>query len=255
VRSGVRALAIALFVSLLAGSAAGEDAATGAPDDWPPPMEHPLFQYFLLFDQLEYRLDDGDDLARWEVEGWLGGDYDKVWIKTEGETRTSGPSGGDAEVQLLYGRTFSPFWDFQVGVRQDFVFGAGPDRHRTFAVLGVEGLAPYWFELSPALFVSDDGDVSARLTATYDLLFTQRLVAEPRFELNVAVQDAKKFGVEQGFNDVELGLRLRYELRREFAPYVGVNWLRKLGDTADLARREGEDTSVVGFVAGLRIWF
>ena len=109
--------------------------------------------------------------------------------------------------------------------------------------------------MTPALFVSDDGDVSARLTVTYDVLFTQRLIAQPRFELNVAAQDDPTFGVESGFNDIELGLRIRYELRREFAPYFGVNWVRKLGDTAELARADGEDVDVLGFVVGIRLWF
>ena len=248
-------LRIAIAALLLgAGPAFAENPRTGAPEDWPEPMPE-MIHWYLLADQLEYRLNDGDDLVRWDAEGWLGGDTHRVWLKSEGEVRTTGPSGGDAEIQLLYGYNFAPFWDFQIGARQDFLFGSGPDRERTFAAIGVEGLAPYWFELSPTLFVSDDGDVSARLTGTYDVLLTQRLIAQPRVELNVAAQDAEKFGIERGFNDIELGLRLRYEIRREFAPYVGVNWLRKLGNTADLARREGEDASVVGFVAGLRIWF
>lgn len=132
---------------------------------------------------------------------------------------------------------------------------SGPDRARTFAVIGVQGLAPYWFEVTPALFISDDGDVSARLTASYDLLFTQRFIVQSRIEVNAAAQDARKFGVESGFNDVELGLRFRYEIRREFAPYIGVNWLRKLGDTADLAREEGDDVDALGVVVGFRLWF
>ena len=246
-------LAIAVLV-LGSRPSAGENPRTGAPDDWPETMPE-MIHWFVLADQLEYRVNDGDDQAKWEVEGWLGGDTHRVWLESEGEVNTTGPSGGDAEVQLGYGYNFAPFWDVKVGVREDFLFGPGPDRKRTLASLGVGGLAPGWFEVEPTLFVSDDGDVSARLTANYELLLTQRLVAQPRLELNVAAHDEKKFGIERGFNDIELGLRLRYEIRREFAPYVGVNWLRKLGNTADLARREGEDASVVGFVAGLRIWF
>ena len=245
----------AIAALLVAGVAAAGDNPAGSPDDWPLPLPDSELRYFVLAEQLEFRVNDEDDLARWEIESWLGGDYNKVWLKTEGEWQTSGSSDGDAEVQLLYGRTIAPFWDFQMGVRQDVLFGSGPDRERTFAVIGVEGLAPYWFELTPALFVSDDGDVSFRLEGTYDLLLTQRLVLQPRVEVNAAFQDARKFGVESGFNDLELGLRLRYEIRRELAPYIGVNWLKKLGDTADLARDEGGDTSAVGFVVGLRLWF
>ena len=244
----------ALLGSLLSAPVAAENPRTGSPDDWPEPMPGMLHGFFIA-EQLEYRVNDGDDELRWDGEGWLGGDQHKLWLKTEGEVRTTGPSGGDAELQLLYGYTFSPFWDVQIGARQDFVFGSGPDRERTFAAIGVEGLAPGWFEVSPTLFVSEHGDVSARLTTTVDLLLSQRLVAQPRFELNVAAQDEKRFGIERGFNDIELGLRLRYEIRREFAPYVGVNWLRKLGNTEGLARRRGDEASVVGFVAGIRAWF
>ena len=254
-----RALIFALLLGTCAvpggGSARAEDNPAGAPEEWPEPVPDSRLRFFLLGDQLEFRANDGDELARWEVEGWWGGDINRLWLKTEGDVRTSGPSGGEAELQLLYGRAIPPFWDFQLGVRQDVLFGSGPDRERTFAAVGVEGLAPYWFEVTPTLFVSDEGDVSGRFTGTYDLLLTQRLVLQPRIELNVAVSDARKFGIESGFNDIELGLRLRYEIRREFAPYVGVNWLRKLGNTADLARDEGEDTSVVGLVVGLRVWF
>ncbi len=249
--------AVLIVLSVLSGRGAwaAEDNPAGAPAVWPRPIPDSPLRYFVLGDQLEFRANDGDDLLRWDAEGWVGGDYNRLWLKTEGERRTSGPSGGDAEVQLLYGRAIAPFWDLQIGVRQDVQFGSGPDRERTFAAIGVEGLAPYWFELTPTLFISDAGDVSARLTGTYDLLLTQRLVLQPRLELNAAVQDARRFGVRSGFNDIELGLRLRYEIRREFAPYIGVNWLRKLGNTADLAREEGDDVDALGFVVGLRLWF
>lgn len=249
------AMSLAAFGLSLVPVGAIAETRAGAPDGWPEPVADSSLRYFALADQLEFRRNDGDDLSRWDAEGWVGGDYHKLWLKTEGENRTSGPSGGDAEFQLLYGRTFAAFWDLQLGIREDVLFGSGRNRRRTLAVLGLEGLAPYWFEVTPALFISDDGDVSARLTATYDLLFTQRLIAQPRFEVNLAVQGAPTFGIESGVNDIELGLRLRYEIRREFAPYIGVNWLRKLGDTADLAREEGEDVDALGVVVGIRIWF
>jgi copper resistance protein B len=119
----------------------------------------------------------------------------------------------------------------------------------------LEGLAPYWFEVEATGYVSEDGDVSAGLEAEYDLLLSQRLILQPRFETSVAVQQVKKYGVGQGINDIELGARLRYEFRRELAPYIGVSWHRKLGKTKDLAQEEGEDTDVISFVAGLRVWF
>ncbi len=252
----MRASAAVVFFALLASTGtAAEGSPAGTPEDWNAPIMDSALHFFVIGQQLEYRANDSEDLFRWEIESWLGGDYNKVWLKTEGEVRTSGTSQGDAEVQLLYGRTITSFWDFQIGLRQDVLFGTGPNHERTFAAIGVEGLAPYWFELTPTLFVSDDGDVSARLTGTYELLLTQRWILEPRIELNAAASDARDFGIESGLNDIELGLRLRYEIRREFAPYVGVNWLRKLGNTSNLARDEGEDVSILGFVMGLRVWF
>lgn len=248
-------LAIGVLGLLCAAIAAADPDPSSGDAEWPPPIDPSLRFYWLGIDQLEWRGNDGQDLFRWDLQGWWGSDQNKLWMKSEGERSTEGRSSGDAEIQLLYSRMVAPYWDVQLGVRQDFLFGAGPDRERTFAVLGLQGLAPYWFEVEPALFVSDDGDVSLRLTGTYDLYVTQRLVAQPRFELNAAFQDARKFGVESGVNDVELGLRLRYEIRREFAPYVGINWQRLVGDTEDLARREGEDVDVLGFVAGVRIQF
>lgn len=122
-------------------------------------------------------------------------------------------------------------------------------------MFGLEGLAPYWFELAPALFVSEHGDISARLAATYDVLLTQRLILQPRLDLNAALQDAPKFGVGSGLNNVEAGLRLRYEIRREFAPYVGVTWIRQLGQTADLSRAAGSPVDDLRFVLGLRLWW
>ncbi len=244
------------FLALLAAHPGhAQNNPAGAPDEWAQPGHGAVLASYLVADQLEFRLNDGHDLARWDVEGWVGGDVDRLWLKTEGEVRTSGHREGDAELQLLYGRAFAPFWDLQIGVRQDVLFGPGPDRERSFAALGVEGLAPYWFEVTPTLFLSDDGDVSARFTGTHELHLTQRLIAQSRLELEVAAHDVREFGIARGLNDIELGLRVRYEIRREIAPYIGVSWLRKLGNTADLAREDGESTHVVGLVAGLRVWF
>ena len=170
-------------------------------------------------------------------------------------SRTGGERGGEAEVQALYSRLIAPFWDFQAGLRYDQFSGAGFDRGRTFAVIGLQGLSPYRFELEPALFISQDGDVSARLTATYDLLLTQRLILQPRLDFDAAVPSAEKFGIGEGVNSVGLGLRLRYEFTREFAPYVGVHWLRRFGETADLSRRGGGDVQDIAVVFGVRLWF
>ncbi len=123
------------------------------------------------------------------------------------------------------------------------------------AVVGFEGLAPYWFEMEPAVFVSQDGDISARVTTTYDMFVTQRLIAQPRIEVNAAVQEVPEFGVGSGLNDLDLGFRLRYEIRREYAPYIGVSWQRRFAGTADLARLAGATVSDLAAVGGLRVWF
>lgn len=223
--------------------------------NWPQPVEDCKGFGYLLVDQLEYRLKEGADTMRWDVVGWYGGDYNRLWLKTEGDWRTSGERGGEAEGQALYGRLIAPFWDLQVGLRYDQVSGAGFDRSRGFAVIGLQGLAPYWFELEPGLFISEDGDVSARLTATYDLLLTQRLILQPRLDFDAAVQPVEQFGVGDGINSTGLGLRVRYEVMREFAPYIGVQWLRRFGETADIARREGGRVEDVAGVVGVRFWF
>ena len=184
-----------------------------------------------------------------DAEGWVGGDYHKLWFKSEGDMARGHTE--EAEIQALYARAIAPFWNLQMGVRHDIQ----PSPSRTFAVLGIEGLAPLWFEVDAASFVSTDGDVSFRLEAEYDLLLTQRLILQPRIETNLAIQDAHKWGIGEGMNDIDLGLRLRYEIRREFAPYIGVSWQRKIGETATLARDEGENLDAVSFVTGLRLWF
>lgn len=239
----------------------GADAATQSPPgivgkNWPEPVEDRQRFGYLLVDQLEYRMKDGaDDTVRWDVVGWYGGDYNRFWLKTEGDWRTSGERGGEAEVQALYGRLIAPFWDVQAGVRYDQLSGAGFDRSRGFAVIGLQGLAPYRFEVEPALFISQDGDVSARLTTTYEILLTQRLILQPRLDFDAAVQSVEKFDVGDGINSTGLGLRLRYEIMREFAPYIGVHWLRRFGETADISRRDGGRAEDIAVVFGVRLWF
>ncbi len=171
-------------------------------------------------------------------------------MKTEGEKIFDGDL-EEAELQVLYSRAITAFWDIQAGVRQDFKQGPS----RTSGVIGLQGLSPYWFEVDVAAFISEDGDISARVEGEYEVLLTQRLIAQPRAELNLAAQDVEELGIGSGFTDVELGLRLRYEVRREFAPYVGVSWSRKVGETADFARVTGEEVDAVSFVIGVRMWF
>ncbi len=228
--------------------------AFAAEPGWPEPVEDNLPLGMIIADQFEYRDNNGADTFRWDMQAWYGTDTNKLWVKFEGDDQASTNSGG-LELQTLYSRMVAPFWDFQVGARYDQLYGSGPDQNRSFAVLGFQGLAPYRFEVEPALFISEDGDVSARLVGTYEMLFSQRLILQPRFETNIAASSVPKFGVGSGLNDVQLGLRLRYEFRREFAPYIGMSWKRQYGNTADLTRAEGGDVENLAFVAGLRFWF
>jgi copper resistance protein B len=204
----------------------------------------------LMIDRLEYRALSGGDGYHWEGEGWIGGDVNRMAIKSEGEGETGGRL-ESAELQLLYSRAIDPWWNIVGGVRQDF----RPRPERTYATIGIEGLAPYWFEVEGQLFVSTRGDAHARLEASYDQRITQRLILQPAMEVNVAAQDVPELGIGSGLSDIELGLRLRYEFAREFAPYVGVNWERKLGDTARYAQRVGDDPAATRLVMGLRFWF
>ncbi|MBI1182133.1 MAG: copper resistance protein B [Alphaproteobacteria bacterium] len=202
-------------------------------------------------DRLEYQSNDGSPLLLWDVRGWYGGDRDKLWVRSEGTYLFDGGAVDEAEVQARYSRAVSPYFDLQIGVRQDF----GPGPSRTHGVIGIQGLAPHWFEIDAALFVSDHGDLTARLEAEYDLFLTQRLILQPRLELDVAFQDVAELGIGSGLSSVAAGARLRYEIDRQFAPYVGVSWTRKLGGTADFARASGEAPGGVSFVAGVRWWF
>ena len=204
----------------------------------------------LMADRLEAGFADEADTYLWDVQGWYGGDRDRWWVKSEGEGEL-GHSPEAAELQVLFGRMFAPFWDWQVGVRHDF----RPRPDRTHLVLGVQGVAPYEFEIDTALFLSDQGDLSGRLEAEYEIRITQRLVLQPRFELNAALSDDRETGLADGLNSTELGLRLRYEIERELAPYIGVAWEQQYGGTADLARAQGEPTSLTSVVIGLRAWF
>jgi copper resistance protein B len=212
-------------------------------------MDDEIHSYFLV-DRFEYRVNSGANTLDWDAEGWIGGDYNKLWLKSEGKKVVDGGV-EDAEVQVLYSRLITPFWDFQAGIRYD----PKPDPTRGFAVFGVEGLAPLFYEVEAAAFISHEGDVSARINAEYDLLITQRLILQPRVEMNFAAQEVRKLGIGSGLNDVELGLRLRYEIVRKVAPYVGVSWLRKVGRTADYADRAGDDIDTLSFVTGIRFWF
>ena len=204
----------------------------------------------ILFNLAEYQAQGGRDFYRWSGEGWIGDAIERLAVKSEGEG-SFGQRVENADVQALYSKAVGPYWNLQAGIRQAFL--SGPDR--VYAVIGIEGLAPYWLEVEASLFLSSKGDLLGRAEAYYDQRITQRLVLQPRAELNFAAQDVPENRIGSGLSDAELGLRLRYEIRREFAPYVGFSWERRLGHTARYARRAGESVGGASFVAGLRFWF
>lgn len=201
-----------------------------------------------MIDRLEVQAADGPDPLVLEGQAWIGKDLNKLWLKADvehvdGETE-------EAELQALYSRAVSPYWDFQLGLRSD----VRPKPARDWLTLGFEGLAPYWFEINAALFVGEESRTALRLEAEYEWMLTQRWVLSPELALNAYSKDIPEIGIGSGVSDAEAGLRLRYEIRREFAPYIGINWTGSFGETADLAKEEGEDTSGTVIVVGVRAW-
>jgi copper resistance protein B len=192
------------------------------------------------------RYDAGADPLSWDADIWLGKDLHKFWLKTSGERNDSGTA--TAEVQALYSRAFTPFWDLQLGVRADLQ----PDPQRNWAVIGLQGTAPYYFEIDTALFIGEDGRSALRFEAEYELLFTQKLILSPQLEFNLYGKDDPELGIGSGLAQAEVGLRLRYELRREFAPYVGLHREKVFGQTADFRADESTDTR---WLIGLQAWF
>ncbi len=203
----------------------------------------------IMMDQLEKRGSGVGSEDAWDVEGWIGKDLTKLWIKTNGK-RAFGKT-EDGELQILYSKAVSTFWDFQTGIRHDFE----PSPSRSWWAIGLKGLAPYFFEIDTALFIGESGHTALRAEAEYELLLTQRLVLTPEIEINLFSRDDPATGTGSGLSDIEAGLRLRYEIRREFAPYIGVNWSRLYGKTADFAQAAGESSSDTQFTIGLRAWF
>jgi copper resistance protein B len=204
----------------------------------------------IRLDRLEYQARKGGNGYAWEGEGWFGGDIDALEIKSEGDGGVHGPL-DRAELQGRWRHALDPWFNLGIGVRQDF----RPQPRRTYAVIAIDGLAPYWFDVEGQIFLSDKGDLSARLETSYDLRLTQRWILQPRAELNLTAQAVPALHDGAGLTEAELGLRLRYEIAPEFAPYVGVNWDRKIGDSATFARASGEHASAVSLVTGVRFWF
>lgn len=221
--------------------AASQGLAAGMQDD-------PLLAKVMI-DKLEVREGEDHNPLAWEAQAWLGRDLDKLWLKTEGE-RVDGET-EEANLELLYSRAVAPYWDLQAGWRRDF----RPEPERDWLAVGAKGLAPYYFEVDATAYVGEGGRTAAGLAVEYELMFTQRLVLSPELELSLYGKDDPETGTGAGLAHSSLGLRLRYEFRREFAPYVGVRWWRLHGSTADYADSEGEETGDTQWVAGIRAWF
>lgn len=203
----------------------------------------------LTVDQLEYRDAEGSDPLVLSAQGWVGKDLNKIWLKAEAER--VGNDLEEAELQALYSRAVAPYWDFQLGIRRDFK----PSPSRNWAVLGFQGLAPYFFDINTALFIGEGGSTALRLEAEYELMFTQKLILVPEVEADIYGQNDNELGIGSGLSSIESGLRLRYEVRREFAPYVGINWSKQYGNTADFARAAGDNTEDWQLVFGISAWY
>lgn len=203
----------------------------------------------VMIDQLEKRYTDGKDPLILEADAWIGQDLNKAWFKIDAE-HVDGKL-EELELQALYSRAIDPYWDIQVGWRHN----NKPLPQRDWLAVGVKGLAPYWFEVDAALFVGGNGQVNARLQGEYEWMLTQKWVLSPELEANFFSDDDLAHDIGSGLSNMQAGLRLRYEIKREFAPYVGINWTGKFGDTADLARAAGNKTSDTQFVLGVRSWF
>lgn len=205
----------------------------------------------VVIDRLEAGFGDGPDVYDWDAQGWTGGDIHRFWWKAEGEGDPHGRL-HEAELQALYSRAISPFWNLQAGVRQD-IRPDGPDT--THAVLGFQGLAPYWLEIDAAAFLSTQGDLTASVETEYNQRITQRLILQSRVEAALSARDNPERRIGAGLASIQAGFRLRYEIKREFAPYLGVEWTRAFGSTADMVRAYGGDRDGVQVVVGLKGWF
>jgi copper resistance protein B len=222
------------------------------PNGWPMPVNDGRPHTFALADVLDFSPTGKGDV-RWDFEGWRGGDYNRLWFKSEGDQSFT-QAERNIDAQLLYGHFMKKYYDFQIGGGGETATYQGRNVTRGQMVVGVEGFVPYEFDLETLLFVSYKGDVSGRLTFWREYLLTQKLILQPRVETNLAGQRVEEFTVGGGLNNIELGIRVRYEIRREWGPYVGLSFDRSFFETADLLRADGRDPSQLRFVFGVRAW-
>jgi copper resistance protein B len=239
----------ALLLALLATAAAAPAWAEHESHGMPMPVADNMTFSQVLLNQLEYTHSSRGDGMAWDLQAWVGRDYNRVWVKSEGAQQ--GGHLEDARLELLWSNPVAAFWDVQAGVRHDS--GSGPSRD--WLALGVQGIAPYWFDVEASAYVGNSGRAALRLETNYDVRFTQRTYLTPRLEANLYSRADPERGLGSGLSDASFGLRLRHEFRREFAPYIGVVWNRGFGGTADHARATGAPVSERQWVAGVRVWF
>jgi copper resistance protein B len=232
-------------------------AASPQPNGWPDVVPDDRTYVFTLIEQLEYRFADDDtaDHLGWEAQGWIGGDRNKFWWKQEGEAVFEGHDEGETETDLLYARLISPFWNVQVGAQYANEWNGDGYADRWSGVLALQGLAPYKFEIDSSLYLSEDGDATVEFEAEYDVRITQRLVVQPLLGFGLSLQDVPERELGSGLTDANIDLRLRYEFRRELAPYLGFRYQTAVGETKDLAEGAGRVTAQFFVVGGLRFAF
>ena len=212
-------------------------------------MDDDPFVWMVMFDRLEWQDSSEGHAAAWEAKAWFGHDDNRLWLRSEGRSEHGHVE--HADIEALWGKPITPWWDVVFGVRHDF----DPAPSQTWAALGVQGMAPYKFEVQATAYLGEGGQSAAQVEVEYDLLLTNRLILQPRIEATAYGRDDVARGIGSGLSEVDAGLRLRYEVRREFAPYVGIEWGRSFGRTSDFARIEGEDIEDTRIVAGIRFWF
>lgn len=225
------------------------DRAAAFPDVNGHRIHDDSIHYYALFNRLEaWNANSGTGFA-WEGQGWAGTDLNRLWLRSEGE-RIDGAT-ESADIEVLYGRATARWWNLVAGIRHDFQ----PGDSQTFAAIGVMGLAPYKFEVEATAYIGQSGQTAANLEVEYELLLTNRLILQPVVEIRLYGENDERRGIGSGLSNIEAGLRLRYEICREFAPYIGVTWEQAFGNTADFARDRGDAIDDSQIMIGLRTWF